>query len=299
LKKIAILLFIITILVIFFIYYLKPFHVEKARELIDVSGTIEATEVDLTSKVPGRIQWLCCREGDYVKAGEVSVRIDDMELKARVEEGMASIDLASASLKIVEGELKNANLRVEAARDELMAQESEVERLITLTEDAKINLERARKLFESRTISQKDLDDARTNYEANHAMLASVRARKKVFDIKLETSIVDLNLAESRQSYARAQVSEAQARLKVFKAQLADMEIPSPINGVIFYKSFEAGEIVSPGASIYTVHDLNDIWALAEIEESKIGIIKLGAMARVTATSIPDREFGGELPYMA
>lgn len=51
---------------------------------------MEAAEAELASKIAGRINWLCCMEGDRVQAGAVAVRLDSAELQARLLEGRAT-----------------------------------------------------------------------------------------------------------------------------------------------------------------------------------------------------------------
>ncbi len=265
----------------------------KSGDYLDVSGVVEATEVDLAPRVPGRIDWLCCSVGDHLKAGDTAFRLDDRELKATIEEARATVDLARASLRIAEEELRNAKILVKAARYELKAQKSEIERLAALTGDADRNLKRVEKLFGEGGVTERMLDEARTAYEANRSMLSSARARKKVLEMKLQTAMVNENVAEAKLAYARARLAERSASLDALKVKLDEMAVVSPLDGTVVYKAFERGEVVNAGVPVYTVHDLEDLWVLAEIEETEIGSIRLGAPAEVVAASIPGRKFGG------
>src|SRR3972149_1876421 len=67
-------------------------------EILEGTGTIEATEVRVGTKVLGRIQELLVREGDTVKAGQVIARLEGGEYKAAVERDRASVAKAEAQL---------------------------------------------------------------------------------------------------------------------------------------------------------------------------------------------------------
>ncbi len=60
------------------------------KKTAEFSGTVEATEVNIGPKVPGRVVYLPFKEGDTVKKGEVLLRLDDREAKAGLERAAAS-----------------------------------------------------------------------------------------------------------------------------------------------------------------------------------------------------------------
>ena len=293
-KKTALIIAAIS-LVILGLALFRFIQTEKPSDCIETTGLIEATEVGLASKIPGRIEWLCCKEGDAIKAGTLAIRLDDKELKARVEQGRKALQAALASLKISEANLENTRLEVDAVKAEVQAVEAEVARINVLTEDAKRNLNRVSGLFKEGLTSEREMDAAKTSYDANHAQLDSAKARKRAGDVKLKTSISNIKSAEAQVASEKAKMQESHAALSVIETQLKDTEIISPIDGVVVYKAFETGEVVNAGAPIYTVHDLKNIWARVDIEETIVGEIRLGNSAKVTTSSLPDREFAGEV----
>ena len=294
-KKAISIISILFIIILGLSTYLKLKKPEKPSGCIETTGIVEATEVGLGPKIAGRIDWLCCKEGDAVKAGELAVRLDDKELKARVLQGRKSLKAEEASLNISEANLENARLEIDAVRAEVQTAEAEVARTNALTEDAKKSLQRVSGLFKDGLISEREMDAAKTNYDANNAQLDSVRARKRAADVKLKISLSSIRTSEAQVSSAKAKVEESQAALNVLEAQLKDTEIISPIDGVVAYKAFETGEVVNAGSSVYTIHDLKNIWARVDIEETKIGDLRLGNTAKITASAMPDKEFSGEI----
>ncbi|MBI3755852.1 MAG: efflux RND transporter periplasmic adaptor subunit [Deltaproteobacteria bacterium] len=293
-KKAAIIIFTL-IIIAGLLAYLKFKKPEKPSDCIETTGLVETTEVGLSPKIAGRIDWLCCKEGDSIKAGALAVRLDDKELKAKVLQGRKALNAAQASFRISEANLENVKLEVDAVKAEVQAAEAEVSRMNALAEDAKKNLQRVSGLFKDGLISEREMDAAKTNHDANYAQLDSARARKRAADAKLKTSISNIKATEAQVSSAKAKAQESQAALNVLETQLKDTGIISPIDGVVVYKAFEAGEVVNVGAPIYTVHDLKNIWARVDIEETTVGEIRLGNKAVITASAMPDREFAGEV----
>src|SRR3989338_6354729 len=281
---------IITSIVIatLLIIYTKFIHKEMTVDYIDTTGIIEVKEVELGPKISGRIIWLCCPEGEIIKEGATAIRLDDKELRAMFEKGRESLEGAKANLE-------NAKIEIDTVKAEVQSAEAEVLRINILMEEAKKNMERSTSLFKDGLVSEREMDTVKTNYDAISAQLDSVKARRSAAESKLKNSIANIKVFDARVSSEVARVQEAEASLNLLEIQLKDVEIISPIDGVVVYKAFEEGEIVNTGASIYTLHDLKDIWVRVDIEETMIGRIKLGSKAIVTAPSIPNKEFKGDV----
>lgn len=292
-KKTIIITFIVIAALL--IIYAKFIHKEKLVDYIDTTGIIEAKEVELGPKIPGRIIWLCCPEGEMIKTGASAIRLDDKELKAMYEKGRESLEGAKANLNVSKANLENAKIEIDTVKAEVQSAEAEVVRINILMEDARKNMERSTALFKDGLIPERDMDTVKANYDAINAQLDSARAHKNAADARLKNAFANIKVFEARISSEMAKVQEAEASVNLFETQLKDTEIISPIDGVVVYKAFEEGEMVNTGASVYTIHDFKNIWVRVDIEETIIGRIKLGSKAMVTAPSIPNKEFKGDV----
>ncbi|MBI3582844.1 MAG: efflux RND transporter periplasmic adaptor subunit [Nitrospinae bacterium] len=292
-KKTLIITFIVIAALL--IIYTKFIHKEMIVDYIDTTGIIEVKEVELAPKIPGRIIWLCCKEGEIIKTGASAIRLDDKELKAMVEKGRESLSGAKANLNVSKANLENAKIEIDTVKAEVQSAEAEAARVNILVEDAKKNMERASALFKDGLISEREMDSVKANYDAINAQLDSAKARMSAAESKLKNSITNIKVFEAHLSSEIAKVQEAEASLNLLEIQLKDVEIISPIEGVVVYKAFEEGEMVNTGASVYTIHDFKNIWVRVDIEETMVGRIKLGSKAIVTAPSIPNKEFKGDV----
>jgi RND family efflux transporter MFP subunit len=134
-------------------HYLWP-PVDTSK--IDAVGIIEAPEVNITSRIAGRITALSLIEGDQVKRGQVVCEVEDVDLRNQLRKAQADVVKASADL-------------AQAQRD----------------------LARTRTLFEAHVISVKQRDDAMTAVEQTQAVLASARANVNYYQDQIrDTKIV-------------------------------------------------------------------------------------------------------------
>ncbi|MBI5238421.1 MAG: efflux RND transporter periplasmic adaptor subunit [Deltaproteobacteria bacterium] len=278
-----------------FVFYLRSSAVPKSRDYVEAVGVIEAAEVRLSAKTSGAIGWLCCREGDNINAGDEAARLDNRELLARLEERDAVLKGAVESLNAALTDVDNARAQSEAARFEQQGAQGEVRRITAFLDEAKAGYERAKSLFDEGFLTLKDIDGAKTSLDALLAQLDSAFARSLTAEANYRTSKAHIKSIEARVPVAAARKAQAEAEIKALKAALDDTVIRSPITGVAVYKAFEAGEFVRQGDGIYTVHDLKDIWARIDVEETDIGKIRLGQAAEVMPSGLTDKSYNAKV----
>jgi len=244
---------------------------------VAVTGTIEATQVDVSVKITGRILERLVKEGDRVRRGQVLVRLDDSELAADVRRQDAALRSAQATLRDLE---KGARPQeIEDAR----AAVSSAEATRTMTER---EYHRNDQLYTKNLIAAQDVDRARQAYEVAKAQERSARER------------LALLLAGSRPDQidaARWQVTQAESALAQARSRLREARVVSPIDGVVLRKNLEAGETANPGVPILTLVNPKDVWLRAYVPETEVGRLKVGDTAALRVDAFPDRVFTGRL----
>ena len=298
-----------------------------------VTGTIEATQVDVSPKYGGRIVTLPVREGDRVAPGQLLVRLDDQELKAEVERQEALLKSARAQLAdLLAGarpeEIEEARAAVEHAKAQLAdllagSRQQEIEQarqqLLSATatrEWTERDFRRVRELFGKELIAAQEVDRARQAYDVAVAQELSAKERLGLLlagprPDQVEAARAQLKAAQDRLNLllagprphqvqaAQAQVSQAQAALAVARSRLKETAIVSPINGVVLRKNLEVGETANPGVSILTLVDPADMWLRAYVPEADIARIKVGQTARIRVDAFKDRRFAGKIVEIA
>jgi HlyD family secretion protein len=246
-----------------------------------VTGTIEATQVDVSPKVTGRIVERAVREGQPVERGQLLVRLDAAEFSAEVRRAEAALRTAEAQLadllagpRAQEIEQARANLRNAGATREWTERE----------------LVRVRELYRRDLVAAQEVDRAQQAYDVAVANEAAARER---------LSLVEAGPRPHEVAAARARVAEAREALAVARTRLAEAQLVSPITGVVLHKNAEVGETVNPGVSILTLMDPGDMWVRVYVPETDIGRVRVGQAANVTVDSYPGRVFAGEVSEIA
>ncbi|TLN18835.1 HlyD family efflux transporter periplasmic adaptor subunit, partial [bacterium] len=73
----------------------------------------------------------------------------------------------------------------------------------------------------------------------------------------------------------------------------------SPIGGVVLYEHLDAGEYAPAGAPVVTVGDLSRAWLRAYIQETDLGLVKIGQKAFISSDSYPGRLFEGKVTFIS
>ena len=298
-----------------------------------VTGTIEATQVDVSAKITGRVVQRTVREGQPVERGQLLARLDATELAAELRRAEAAVRTAAAQLRDLESgarpeEIQEAEARAARAEAQLKdllagARAQEIEKARAGLRNASATREwterdyqRARVRSAKELIATQDVDRARQAYEVAVANEQSAREQLALVEAgprehEVEAARYELSAARERVrllragpradavAAARAQVAEATAGRALAQARLDETRIVSPITGVVLRKNVEPGETVTPGASILTLMDPRDLWLRAYVAETDVGRIRIGQSARVTIDAYPGRPFNGAITEIA
>jgi HlyD family secretion protein len=267
---------------------------EKA-EGISATGIVEGREVNLSSKVPGRISGFCCKEGDRVSAGDVVLRLESEDIKASVEQARAGVLRADADVDTSEAAVKSAVANTKKAEADVRSAEADMERARVRMEEAQREMERAERLYSDGLISRAERDLAETSYEESRASYSASEARLGAALSNREAASSQLNSARGLLASSRARVKEAEASLLFQEARLRDMEITTPISGTVVFKGMEEGEVVNPGVTILSIVDLEDLWVRIDLEETLIAGVRIGDEAVVGVEGMPGVSFKGRV----
>lgn len=245
------------------------------------SGTVEATEADLGFQVAGRLQAVAVQEGDPVSRGAELAWLDRSELEARRAAAVAQLEAARAQLAELERGFRSEELA--QGRAALAAAERRLA-------DARLDLERTRRLQEGGAVSREALDKAETGFEVAQSQHDQAREQLRILQTGPRTERIAAQRALARQ---------AEAALAQADALLANALIRAPIDGVVTIRHREPGEIVSPGQPVLTLANLGDRWIRIYVREDRVGRVRLGQQATITTDSHPGRTYDGVVRFIA
>jgi HlyD family secretion protein len=248
---------------------------------IEASGTLEATEVKVSAKVPGQIEQLLVQEGSQVKAGDTLAVLDHATLEFQWQQAQAGVELAQAQYQLL----------VKGSRSEdIRTAEEAVTQSRSSFENAETDYKRMKELFASHTVSQKQMDDAESRYTIASAQFSS--AQQNLQKVKQFARPEDL-------AAARARVNQAQASADLLRKQLSDTHVLAPVSGTVTQKPVEIGESINTGSTVVTIAQLQTLNLMIYVNETELGKIKLGGTADVVIDTDAKATHTGKIVYIS
>lgn len=267
---------------------------------VSATGRVVATlDVDIKCKASGTITKLPFDISDSVKEGQLLVELDPVDEQRGVD--LAKVELTSSSarlavakqnLKIAEQKLVTDTLRAKAG---VISGEAKAER-------ARVKAARLKAALASSAATQEDADNAQMEATAAAAELQVDQAQVQ------ELKALETGLEVQRQNIvlAEADVESDKITLKNSEQRLKETKVVAPMDGVVAARTVQIGQIISSaisnvggGTTVLTLSDLSHIYALAAVDESDIGKVKVDQPVVVTADAYPGRQFQGKVVRIA
>ncbi|AOK32304.1 hemolysin D [Burkholderia singularis] len=249
------------------------------------NGRIEATEVDVATKLPGRIEALLVDEGDYVQAGQPLARMDIRVLQAQLDEARAQQQQALNTAAGVAAQVAQRKSDKAAALAMVAQRKSELDA-------AQRRLARSDTLSREGASSMQELDDDRARVRGALATVAAAQAQVDAAQAAIDATGAQLTAA-------RSAVAAAQASVVRVQADLADTELVAPRDGRIQYRIAQAGEVLPAGGKVLNLVDLSDVYMTFFLPETVAGRVALGADARIVLDAAPGYVIPATVSFVA
>lgn len=228
-------------------------------------GNVEIREVELGFRVGGRIAELLVDEGHRVAPGQVLARLDTRPLEDRYASADARLAAATA--------------RVE--RDARGNRPQEIRQAEAALTDAQAQLVEARRLHERRSALLVRGFISRADYQSSQAGLTAATARVEAARAALSLAREGAR-AEDR-AVTRAERDASEAELAAIRTDLEDAVLRAPGRGQVLTRVREAGAIVQPGETVFTVALTQPVRVRAYVGEPDLPKIRPGMQAVIHA----------------
>jgi len=247
----------------------------------EATGSLAGDEqTDVAPQTSGKVVALGVDIGTYVKRGQMIVKLDDSELKLRVDQSLAQLEQARAAVRQAEEKI---GLKSGQTFDPNRV--AEVAFANVSLDLADKNLRRAETLIESGDVS-------RSFYDQQKAQRDQLKEQ------------YDAAIAQARQNYAavavaRTNVANAEAQLALSRKSLSYSTVSSPIDGFVAERVADLGEYVSPQGKIATIVRINPLRIRIDIPEQAIPEVRVGQSVSMSTSAWPDKSFSGRIARIA
>jgi HlyD family secretion protein len=300
---------------------------------LKLSGTVEADEIHVGSKIGGRIAEVLVREGQEVTQDQAIIRFESFDLDARRADAVAAVAGAEANLQKMMAlsrpeEIAEARAQAEAAqmnleiarngprKQEIAAARAELDGANADYEVSRLNLERLSKLSASGVASRQDYDNAKAEFDRSSSRRESARQRLDLLLAGTRSEEVARAEREYQQAAARrqlvergarrediqaaqAQLDRARATLQQVETQFAELEVHSPSNAFVEVLRVRPGDLINPNSPVATLVETDRLWVRVYVPEPEMGHVQLEKEVAVTVDTFPNESFTGRIEHIS
>ena len=252
---------------------------------ISGNGRIAATEIDVATKLAGRVKEILVNEGEFVKAGQTLAQMQVDVLDAQRDEARAQSRQALTAVASAEAQVAARQSDTAAARAMVGLRTSELDA-------AQRRLARSEALSKSGALSQQELDDDRARVRSAEAALTAVQAQ-------VGAAQAAVTAAEAQVVGAKAGVDASRATIARVEADIQDSRLTSPRDGRVQYRVAQPGEVLPGGGKVLNLVDLSDVYLTFFLPERAAGRLALGSEARVVLDAAPQYVIPAKISYVA
>ncbi len=257
----------LTIVVIVVLAGGSYWYRDYSRYISTDDAHVDADNVNISSKIIGRLAAIYASEGDLVKQGALLAEIDSSDLHAQRNQSVAMKAQVLANLS-------QSKIKFSSDQKSIRVLEINLERA---TED----LARAKSQSDGGVITAEQYDHIKNVYETSVAQLDAAKAQ--------------LLVSGSMISSASAAVETSDAQLKVIDTQLKNAKLYAPADGIVSKRWLLPGDVVQPGQSVFTLTLSKNLWIVAYLEETKISDVHTGQSVKFTIDAFPGIKFNGKV----
>ncbi|WP_414155212.1 HlyD family secretion protein [Pseudomonas sp. BNK-43-a] len=281
LLKLAALVFAFAVAAAFFFHWWTTGRFLQSTDDAYVGADVTV----ISAKVPGYIKAVAVADNQFVKAGDLLVRIEGSDYRAALAKADGAVAAQRASLANLNAMEQLQHSLISQAKAQLQARQAETER-------AQQDKARAQVLLNSHAVSLENAQHADAIWktalaEQNHAAAGVLAAQQQLVVI------------ETQREQARAALAQAEATREQAQLDVGYTELRSPVDGYIGNRRAKVGAYVAAGSQVVSVVPARGLWVDANFKEDQLSHLRVGQPARIEADILPGRVFHGRVESIA
>ncbi|SFP01095.1 HlyD family secretion protein [Pseudomonas sp. NFPP28] len=272
---------IVGVLIVLYAWQLPPF-----------SSAVETTENALVRgqvtiigpQLSGYVFEVPVQDFQYVKAGDLLVRLDDRIYKQRLDQALAQLAVQKASLANVVQQRNSAEATIKLRQAALVDSQAQARK-------STADLRRNEELISDGSVSRRELDVTRAANAQTIAAVAQAQASLEIARQDLQTVIVNRGSLE-------AAVASAEAAVELARIDLSNTRITAPRDGQLGQIGVRLGAYVNSGAQLMALVP-PQLWVIANMKETQMDNVQVGQPVTFTVDALNHRKFHGTVQHIS
>lgn len=266
-----------------------------AADALDFTGSVEATQVDVSPEIHGNVLMLQVKDGEKVMKGQPLFTLDTTDYDLKLE--MARSLLKIAQLNASDIEEGSRSSQVDQAKANMNSVQEQLNGALSELSFLKKEYERLKVLYDTGAAPEQQLDSAKRAVEKAQASYQTLQRQKEAAAAAL--SLVQEGAKSQTRSAAQEQVRLKELEMAELERTITKGVIVSPLEGLVQSVNFEEGERVSPGQKAVTLIDMSRLELKIYVPEKQLHRIAVGTKAVFGDAFLKNQEISGTVDYIS
>ena len=272
------------------------------------SGTIEARNIRVGSKVGGRIDKVLVHEGDTVQPGQILITFDDQEMQAQMAQSKANAQKSARGYR--PEEIAEARAAADQAKadyeqrqngyrqQDIDAAEADLDRAKAEEIRSHADFNRYEALAQKDLVSKQQRDTAEATWKVALAQQQNAQHKldelhvgyraEEIASAKAKYEQTQATLEKLEHGNRREDVDLAQAAYSYDEARFRERQVVAPTKSTVEVLDVRPGDLIAPNTPIATLLEADQIYVRIYIPETVIGNVHVGQKAEVRVDALPN-----------
>ncbi len=293
--------------------------------LVEEGATVKKGE--LLAVLDDQAYQLALKEAQAVLA-QATARLEEAKAGARdqtIRQAAAAVQQADANTTLAVAREGQASANLARAYEQWKQAEAELDGAKRTLAYQQSRLQEVTALYQSGGVSKRDYEAQQEAVNQAQTQVNRLTAQWEAYRSQYESAKKDLEAAYAQREAMRAQAKSAQAQLDLLQAgstdytikellaaqqqamakveqaqlQVTKAKIVAPQDGIVLRKDVLEGEVVKPGAVLFTLMKRNQLQCKTYIPEADLGRVKVGQRVQVRVDAYPNETFSGRIASIA
>ncbi|ANI60837.1 HlyD family secretion protein [Pseudomonas sp. GR 6-02] len=268
---------LVGVLIVLYAWQLPPF-----------SSAVETTENALVRgqvtiigpQLSGYVYEVPVQDFQFVKAGDLLVRLDDRIYKQRLDQSLAQLAVQKAALANVVQQRNSAEATIKLRQAAVADAQAQLRK-------SEADLRRNKELVGDGSVSKRELDVTLAANAQTVAAVAQAQANLDIARQDLQTVIVNRGSLE-------AAVASAEAAVQLARIDLSNTRVVAPRDGQLGQIGVRLGAYVNSGAQLMALVP-NQLWVIANMKETQMDNVRVGQPVSFTVDALNHQKFHGRV----
>ncbi len=274
-------LIIIVILAIVAAVAATAWYVTRPPAALTLYGNVDIRTVDMSFRVGGRLEKLTVDEGDSIRQGQILGEQDKTPYQNALNQAEANVAAAQAKYDLLMAGYRSEEIAQAAAA---------LKQTQAAAAYAQSFYQRQQGLWNSRTVSADDLENARSARDQANANLKAAQDKLNQYRAGNRPQ----EIAQAKASLEQTLAQRDQARL-----DLSDTTLVAPADGTLLTRAVEPGTLLNAGSTVLTLSLTRPVWVRAYVNETSLSQAQPGREVLIYNDSRPDKPWHGKIGFIS